>query len=315
MKVLFTGASSFTGCWFVQELAATGHQVTAIFRHGRDDYEGVRKERVDQVTRHCEPVFNCSFGDATFFETIRAGSWDLLCHHAADVTNYKSPDFDVNAALANNSREIGRVLEELKTQGCRRLVLTGSVFECNEGVGEGELQAFSPYGLSKALTAEVVRYHANRVGMRLGKFVIPNPFGPQEEPRFTAYLVRSWRDGKTPCVNTPDYVRDNIHISLLAKAYVGFCESLSAEPGFARANPSGYAEPQGAFTERFATAMEKRLGIACAFELGRQTDFFEPLCRVNSEPAAEQFENWSEESAWDELASYYRAVYLPDSQA
>lgn len=32
MKVLFTGASSFTGFWFVRELAAAGHDVTALFR-------------------------------------------------------------------------------------------------------------------------------------------------------------------------------------------------------------------------------------------------------------------------------------------
>ena len=32
MKILFTGASSFTGYWFIRELAAAGHEVTAIFR-------------------------------------------------------------------------------------------------------------------------------------------------------------------------------------------------------------------------------------------------------------------------------------------
>ena len=32
MKILFTGGSSFTGSWFIRELAAAGHQVTAVFR-------------------------------------------------------------------------------------------------------------------------------------------------------------------------------------------------------------------------------------------------------------------------------------------
>ena len=32
MKILFTGGSSFTGYWFVRELAAAGHDVTAVFR-------------------------------------------------------------------------------------------------------------------------------------------------------------------------------------------------------------------------------------------------------------------------------------------
>ena len=32
MKILFTGASSFTGYWFVKELAERGHEVTALLR-------------------------------------------------------------------------------------------------------------------------------------------------------------------------------------------------------------------------------------------------------------------------------------------
>ena len=32
MKILFTGGSSFTGMWFIRELAAAGHEVTAVFR-------------------------------------------------------------------------------------------------------------------------------------------------------------------------------------------------------------------------------------------------------------------------------------------
>ncbi len=31
MKILFTGASSFTGFWFAKELAAAGHEVFAVF--------------------------------------------------------------------------------------------------------------------------------------------------------------------------------------------------------------------------------------------------------------------------------------------
>jgi hypothetical protein len=47
--------------------------------------------------------------------------------------------------------------------------------------------------------------------------VIANPFGPLEEPRFCAYLVKTWAAGQVPEVRTPLYVRDNIHVSLLAK--------------------------------------------------------------------------------------------------
>ena len=112
--------------------------------------------------------------------------------------NYKSADFDINAALANNTRGIKEVLPLLKTHGCQKIAISGSVFEQSEGKGEdGDgLPAFSAYGVSKGLTAAVFRFYAQDANMSLGKFVIPNPFGPFEELRFTAYLIRCWRDGK-----------------------------------------------------------------------------------------------------------------------
>ena len=107
----------------------------------------------------CRPVHGCSFGDERFLALIREGGWDLLCHHAADVTNYKSPDFDAVAALRNNTHNLPAVLEALGAAGCRRVLLTGSVFEGGEGAGSQGLPDFSPYGLSKALTAQVFRYY------------------------------------------------------------------------------------------------------------------------------------------------------------
>ena len=46
MKVLFTGASSFSGFWFVQALAKYGHEVVAVFQRQAHDYEGLRAHRV-----------------------------------------------------------------------------------------------------------------------------------------------------------------------------------------------------------------------------------------------------------------------------
>ena len=110
----------------------------------------------------------------------------------------------------------------MKDRGCGGLVLTGRVFEANEGAGSAPLRAFSPYGLSKGLTAAAAQFYADREGFTFEKFVIPNPFGPYEEPRFTAYLMKTRVAGETAGVQTPRDVRDNIHVSLLAKAYAAF---------------------------------------------------------------------------------------------
>jgi nucleoside-diphosphate-sugar epimerase len=306
MKVLFTGASSFTGFWFVRELARAGHDVTATFRRGVDEYpDEPRRTRVRELATVCRPVVGAAFGDDKFLELVRGTAWDVVCHHAAEVTNYKSPDFDAVGATASNTRAAAKVMELMKQAGCHRLVVTGSVFENDEGAGSEGLAAFSAYGLSKALAWQTLRYYAGRAGLSVGKFVIPNPFGPFEEPRFTAYLMKNWLAGKPAGVNTPEYVRDNIHVSLLARCYARFVAGLGTAPGIARLNPSGYVESQGAFTQRFAAEMRARLHLACEVTLARQTDFSEPRTRINTDPARPLVPDWDEAKAWDDVAAYY----------
>jgi UDP-glucose 4-epimerase len=306
MKILFTGASSFTGYWIVRELARSGHEVVATFRKRPEQYaDALRRERVSLALQHCRGVFECSFGDPTFLDLTGSENWDLFCHHAADVTNYRTPDFDPVSALGNNTRNVAAVLGAIQSGGRRPGVLvTGSVFENDEGAGSEGLPAFSPYGLSKSFTWQVFRYHAPRAGLPLGKFVIPNPFGPYEEPRFTAYLMKTWFAGETAAVNTPSYVRDNIHVSLLAKTYARFAAGLPPE-GIAQIHPSGYAESQGAFALRVAAEMRIRLGFAGEVRLNRQTEFTEPRVRINTDVVDAEEVGWSEAAAWDEFASYY----------
>jgi hypothetical protein len=46
--------------------------------------------------------------------------------------------------------------------------------------------------------------------------------------------------GETARVQTPRYVRDNIHVSLLAKAFAAFVGASPAPGTVRRLNPSGY---------------------------------------------------------------------------
>lgn len=307
MKILFTGASSFTGYWFTKTLVAQGHEVCCTFTRGdATQYEGdVRGERVAQFVDSVRPVWSCCFGDDRFLESIADFRPDILCHHAANVTDYRSLDFDYQSALARNTYRIRDVLSALDGAGCCRLVLTGSVFEAGEGEGSDGLPSFSPYGLSKALTSTTFNYFCHERRFKLGTFVIPNPFGPWEEPRFTSYLARTWRDGKVAGVRTPLYVRDNIHVSLLAAEYQRFIAGLTEHPGFVKLNPSGYVETQQEFAERMAKEFRGRTGLTCELQFAEQTDFTEPLVRNNTQPVDGLALGWDESAAWDSFAEWY----------
>ncbi|MEY2429896.1 MAG: hypothetical protein QOJ40_2781 [Verrucomicrobiota bacterium] len=308
MRILFTGASSFSGFVFVKGLAVAGHEMVCPLRGTVEGYTGIRKERMEQLRPLVRFTPNAPFGSASFLKVIREeGPWDLLSHHAAEVTDYKSPDFDPFRALENNTKDLGAVLSAFKQSGGKAVLLTGTVFEPDEGTGDEPLRAFSPYGLSKGLTWQVFRFYCAQAGMSLGKFVIPNPFGAWEEPRFTAYLMNTWKDGKTAQVMTPDYVRDNIHGDLLAAVYARFASQLGAAgSGCIKANPSGYVESQGAFASRVAREVKARTGWPCALEIMAQKDFQEPRSRANSEPAARMIPQWNEQAAWDAFVNFYK---------
>jgi nucleoside-diphosphate-sugar epimerase len=307
MRILFTGGSSFSGLGFVKALVAGGHEVICPLRGGIDGYPGIRRQRAERLQKLADLVPQTPYGSEAFLRLVRErGPWDLLCHHGAEVGSYKSPGFDPFRALENNTRNLRAVLAAFKQSAGKGLVLTGTTFEPDEGMGEEPLRAFSPYGLSKGLTWQMFRFYCGQADLPLGKFVAPNPFGPWEEPRFTGYLMNTWKARQAAQVKTPDYVRDNIHIDLLAAVYLGFAAQVAGlRAGALKTNPSGYTEAQGVFAQRVAREVRARTGWACAVELLPQTDFSEPMKRTNLEPAAKLVPSWNERAAWDAFVEFY----------
>jgi len=88
----------------------------------------------------------------------------------------------------------------------------------------------------------------------------------------------------------------------LAAAYVEFGARVAAGSGFMRTNPSGYVETQGAFALRFAREIGPRTGLYCHVTLANQTDFPEPLVRINTDRI--DLPCWNEPAAWDAIADY-----------
>ncbi len=295
-RALFTGASSFTGFYFVRALQERGYEVITPLKGSFEAYGGEREKRVSLLS---QPVFSSPFGSDRFLQVIEEkGPFSLFCHHAAEVTDYKSDGFDFYSALQNNTYQAGRVCEALQNKGSPSIIVTGSVFEANEGQGTFPLRAFSPYALSKGLSYEVFCFFAEKQRLQLSKFVIANPFGPGEDKGLTKYLVDSWRKREVAVIKTPEYIRDHVPVSLLAEAYAYF-----AENGGGKLSPSYYPESVGNFVARMAREFRKRTSLPCDYILEKQKDFQEPLERINTTNIGDLPLDWDLERFWREYAA------------
>ena len=70
--VLLTGASSFTGMWIAEALAAAGFAVVAPMRRPRADYDAERLTRIARVEAVAEVVFHRPFASPAFLDLLRA---------------------------------------------------------------------------------------------------------------------------------------------------------------------------------------------------------------------------------------------------
>ncbi|MDG2528803.1 NAD-dependent epimerase/dehydratase family protein [Caulobacter endophyticus] len=306
LSVLLTGASSFTGLWFAEALARRGVRVVAPLRGAESGYEGVRGRRVARLKQCAEVVFDCPFATDAFMALVENDRFDVVAHHASDVEGYNRWDFDALRAVGRNAGGADRVLAKAAERGARAIVATGTVFEAAQGGAPAGSLSANPYGLSKYLSGEALRHFAAWSGLAFGKFVVANPFGPYEERRFGWYLFQTWFGGETPVVRTPDYVRDNVPVPLLAEAYADYVVSMAAGNGAADCRPSGIVGSQGSFARLLAGEASSRLGKTFTVDIGRQEAFSEPYLRVNDQLCVTPD---SLSVFWDSYVEYYDALH------
>lgn len=303
-SILLTGASSFSGMWIAEALSAAGYRVVAPLRRREQDYTGLRLARVQRLRLSAELAFEADFTTPEFDEIVRSrGPFDLLAHHAADIPSYREAGYDVGQGVTRNITRARELFRTLKAQGARAVIATGTTFEMDRRAPFPDDLSVSPYGLSKTLTNQTFRHFAHWEDLAFARFVVAAPFGPWEEGRLVWSLFQAWMSGRAAIVRTPAYVRDNIPVELLAQAYAGLVGEMLSGANDLIARPSGLVGTQEAFARRVASEAQARLGRPCLVTAQAQTEFPEPLARVNDQPAIPA--DWDEAGFWDRYVQYY----------
>lgn len=305
MRILITGSSSFTGMHFIEALAQKGHHITALFSQPQTSYTGIAAIRMRRIQHIADCQYNIPYGTDIFLDVVQKQNVDVYCHHWSYTKNYQHVDFDLEQAIQKNTKQIVPVLKTLSKHGCTKIAVTGSIFS---GFRSEQLSAqlpFSPYGLSKKIQSEIFHLYGDILGLDVRTFVIPNPFGAFDNRKMVSIFLEQWLKNNEAQVFIPKYIRDNIHVELLAQSYAWWIDSFVNNPQNTNSIylPSGYQMSVASFVEKLAQEMRPRLQVPCLFHCLEQRDFTQPLELINQIDVATHLQI-STDQYWDNIAQF-----------
>lgn len=291
MKILLTGVTSFSGAWFADAMISSGLEIVGFTRNSEPMTES-QLSRITWLRQRNEQFTLVSNLKGQHLEGI-----DVLCLHGTATLDYRDPNFDTNLAV-KKTLEVSKELRDFFEPTV--VIHTGTFSERDESIGELPRKSFNNYSESKSLIYEAHQelFRASK----LIKYVMPNPFGPLEPAKFTDYLLKSWAKNEVPIVNTPNYVRDNVPIDLLAKHYAEIALNSKNFLG-SSISPSKYIESVGQFSARYAKNINQRCGETYEVSMKKNHEYQEPRIRVNLDYCEDLVTDWDEEESWDQIAA------------
>jgi len=191
MRVLVTGAAGFVGSHLTDALLAEGDEVIAV-----DNLSSGALSNLSNARRLSTGKFNFHRVDVTsgaIADLIKRQKPEVICHLAAQVDVRRSvadPIFDAQVNLIGTLR----VLHAAAASGTRKVVFTSSggciygepdesrLPVKEEQVFWPEAMPESPYGVSKKVALDYLRYYKAIEGLDYTALALSNVYGPRQEP-------------------------------------------------------------------------------------------------------------------------------------
>jgi len=253
MKILFLGASSFTGFHFVKKLSKNrNNQVYCLFTKNKSNYHSVRANRINILSKkkNIKLIYEIKFGDLKFVKLIKKKKFNVLCLHHAETKNYNDDKkFKFEKSIKKNTMNIDKVFKHLNKKIL--ILISNSIFQ---NIKKMRYCAVNNYGRSKSIAYEIIQKACKKFKLKYKSIYISNPWGIYEEKKLNYYLISSWINGKEAIVKYPDYIRDNIFIDKLTEQYERIIYSKSKKIDYF---PSGYCSTN----EEFIQALKKKFEI------------------------------------------------------
>ena len=263
-----TGGSSFTGFHFAHALLRRGHRLTLTHRKPIDQYSPNYRRRMHWLAPHVKLANTC-FGSPEFIELAR--QCEVIFHHGAQTKFETGSETEIMNAVEQNTLGLRDLLRA--TRGSDFLLSSSYYGGLYSGVNP---KLFGPYGVSKFQTD--LRWHTLCAShsSHLKVLTIPNPIGAHDNHKLLTQMARCWAKGQVFKLKTPDLIRDNIPVSLLAQ----HIDKVLKTDG--TLSPSGWISRMDQFAAKAAQETASRTGWSCHI-VHAPIDSSQPRCLHNKQ--------------------------------
>lgn len=247
MRVLVTGAAGFIGSHLVDRLLAEGEEVLAVdnLSSGRlSNLADARRSSTGKLTFQRVDVTSNALG-----ELMKRQKPEVVFHLAAQVDVRKSVSDPIHDATVNVLGTLN-VLQSASQVGARKVVFTssgGCIYgePAPERLPVTEEQVFwpeampeSPYGVSKKIALDYLRYFKAVQDLDYTALALSNVYGPRQEPaaevglegQVVAIFSRKMLAGR-PCTIYGDgtQTRDFVYVDDVVSAFAATRDKGSGE--------------------------------------------------------------------------------------
>jgi UDP-glucose 4-epimerase len=304
-KIAITGVSSFTGAELAREFSCSGYEVHGLCRAELSSYTGLKLQRLRSlkgVVLHGN--LKSERGDhAVWIKEHRPNVW---IHHHHAMENFRLQTYDLTQANKVSLDPLDAWVRALEESHAESVIHTGSYFEPGEG-GQPIHSVCTPYAHSKKEVWLALENRLKNSSLRLGKVVIPNPFGALENPdRLIPTLLMRARSGEPFDLWTPSASADQIPAHALAEVYVQTLGQLR-EKHRVISRPSGRVIDNATWVREVCDSLlRKRLQVLPPEIRVHSGDHERPALSYQN-PALERIQiDWSQ--VWDEYAQTLSSI-------
>jgi UDP-glucose 4-epimerase len=288
MRLMVTGAAGFIGSHLVDRLLSTGDEVLGVDNLSSGalaNLSDARNSRVGKFSFQRVDVTSNAIADL-----IDRTKPDVIFHLAAQVDVRSSVTDPIADAMVNLIGTLN-VLQAASKAGTQKVVFTssggciyGEPDESRLPVTEDQVylpesMPESPYGVSKKVALDYLRYFKAVQGLDYTALALSNVYGPRQEPasevglegQVVAIFSRKMLSGR-PCTIYGDgsQTRDFVYVDDVVSAFVAARDKASGELiNVGSGSELSVKELYGKLAELTATRFEPVYGAARPGELQR----------------------------------------------